>query len=522
MVLDGVILNKHQLMEQGEAWHETVSRLYDSQGNNFFRKFRGSFTGIFHSRREDKWIVFNDQLGTKHLYYTILDDELYLSSELRDLHALLRNNSLKVSLNKQSAYSLLTYGYMLGDNTLWKEIKKLDPGSCINVQNKEIRIQQYYKLPKASENDQRSRKELIDGIDEKFRAAVRLQFEKDREYSYRHLVALSGGLDSRMTSWVAHDMGYKDQINLTFSQTDYLDETTPKKIAEDLKHEWIFKALDNGLFLKDIDQAVEMTAGIILYYTIAHGNSFYKLLNFEHLGILHSGQLGDVIIGSFIKDFEDKEIGHKAFSKKLQSKLSEERTMSSIEEKENELLYRRGINGANSGLLPSQYYTETASPFCDIEFLEYCFSIPIKKRAGHSLYRDWMIEKYPGAAEYIWETTKKPVNAVVKKPRVLKIGGKKIPLKSIWPIILHKTGIRKRYSKKKRTKKSMQPLNYWYENDPELRNYLDRYFQDNLSYLEDAEEELKQDVIQLYETGTAFEKNMVLTLLSALKLGKGN
>lgn len=520
IVLDGVILNKNVLKKDNEEWHETVIRLYRAEGIHFLKKFRGSFIGLFYFKLEDKWIIFNDQLGTKPLFYNSSSNQFFLSAELRNLHHLFKSSGIKTSLNQQAAYSLLTYGYMLGENTLWTEIKKLSPGSCIVIQDRKIKIKQYYQLPKAPVNDPRSRKELIDGIDEKFRAAVRLQFDKDCEYGYKHLVALSGGLDSRMTSYVAHDMGFKNQINFTFSQTNYLDETIPKQIAEDLKHEWIFKALDNGLFLKDIDEAVEMTGGITLYYTIAHAISFCKFLNFENFGILHSGQLGDVIIGSYIRNIENMEIGQRAYSKKLQNKIEENKMMPSVEEKERALLYRRGFNGANSGLVATQYYTETTSPFYDIDFLEYCLSIPIAKRLEHSLYRDWVIEKYPGAAEYVWETTKKPVNAVIKKPKILKIGSRRIPIKSILPILLHKTGIRERYSKKKSTKSNMHPLNYWYDNDSELRNYLDTYFEQNLIYFEDGDENLKIDASNLYKTGTAIEKIMVLTLLSGLKLSK--
>ena len=520
IVIDGIILNKNILQKKNEEWHETVLRLYNSDGIHFLKKLRGSFNGLIFFKKENKWIIFNDQLGTKPLFFNCINSQLYLSTELKNLHDFFKNSGLKTSLNQQAAYTLLTYGYMLGDNTLWQEIKKLDPGSCIIIYNGKMDIQQYYKLPRAPKDDHRSRQELIDGIDQKFRSAIRLQFEKDKEYGYKHLVALSGGLDSRMTSYVAHDLGYRNQINLTFSQTNYLDETIPKKIAEDLKHEWIFKALDNGLFLKDIDEAVGITYGTTLYYTIAHALSFCKFLNFESFGILHSGQLGDVIISSFIKDYEDKEIGRKAYSKKLQSKIKENKVMPSIEEKERALLYRRGVNGANSGLVATQNFTETTSPFYDIDFLEYCLSIPIKKRSGHSLYRDWVIQKYPGAAAYIWETTKRPVNAEIKKPKIFRIGSRKIHLDSIWPIILHKTGIKKRYSRKKSTKSSMHPLNYWYENDPELKEYLDTYFEQNFIYLEDNEEDLKNDVSILYRKGTAFEKIMVLTLLSALKLSK--
>lgn len=74
-----------------------------------------------------------------------------------------------------------------------------------------------------------------------FKNAIKRAFEKDLEYGYKHLVALSGGLDSRMTAWVAHTMGYTNMLNYTFSQTDYLDEKVPKQITDKLKQSGCLK-----------------------------------------------------------------------------------------------------------------------------------------------------------------------------------------------------------------------------------------------------------------------------------------
>lgn len=123
----------------------------------------------------------------------------------------------------------------------------MNAGKYIKIENNKFEIKTYYELDNTPNYNQ-TEDEIIDNINELFRNAVKLEFEKDKEYRYKHIVALSGGLDSRMTTWVAHDMGYTDQLNYTFSQSDYLDETIAKEIARDLEHEWIFKFLDNGVF----------------------------------------------------------------------------------------------------------------------------------------------------------------------------------------------------------------------------------------------------------------------------------
>jgi asparagine synthase (glutamine-hydrolysing) len=104
---------------------------------------------------------------------------------------------------------------------------------------------------------------------------------------------------------------------VTFSQSNYYDETIPKKIASDLKHEWIFKSLDNGNFLYDLDTINLLTGGNVLFSSAAHSYSLYKYINFENFGLLHTGQLGDVIISSFFSssDYTGKaNIGDGAYS----------------------------------------------------------------------------------------------------------------------------------------------------------------------------------------------------------------
>ena len=300
IVLKGVILNKKALLEPSLNWEESITALYLKEGNAFFKKFRGSFCGAFYVKKENKWVVFTDHIGSRALYYYKKGNAFFISSVISEIYAFLKDNNLSYSLNIQSAYNLLSYGYMLGDDTLCDDIHKIMPGDYLCIRDGSIEMINYYKLPKSKLEGNVDEDQIIEMLDIKFREAIRLQFEKDREYSYKHLVTLSGGLDSRMTSWVAHQMGYVDQLNLTFSQNDYLDETIAKKIAAYLRHEWIFKALDNGTFLKDIDEISTISGGNALYYGLAHSNSIFKYLNYDTLGISHSGQLGDVIIGSFI------------------------------------------------------------------------------------------------------------------------------------------------------------------------------------------------------------------------------
>lgn len=505
IVLEGVVLNNHQLMKHGEKWEDTFVRLYETKGDVFFKNFRGSFSGLLYDKKKRKWLIFTDQIGSKHIYYTINNDNFLFTSEINDLYSCLKYNNLNFSLDEQSAYMLLSYGYMLVDNTLCTEIKKLLPGHYIKIEDNNFNIHQYFSLPDKY-NESITEEETIENIDNLFRDAIRLQFEKDIEYGYKHLVALSGGLDSRMTAWVAHEMGYTNQLNFTFSQSDYLDETIAKEISADLKHEWIFKALDNGLFLRDIDEINEMTGGNVLYYGLAHANSMLKYINFEKLGILHTGQVGGIIKG-YYSLLENLEYGG-SYSSKLLEKVNVNICNTNLIKYERDFLfYNRQVNGTLSGNLTSNNFTETISPYLLPELIYFCTSSKIKK---NQLMTKWILKKYPNAGNYVWENTKsklgqKQINIIYK--------GNKIPINKIFPLVLQKAGLKARPSS---TKKHMNPLEYWYNTNTDIKQFQDNYFNANIDKI--LSPDLKNDCMMLYNIGNAIEKNQVLTLLSAVKL----
>lgn len=49
--------------------------------------------------------------------------------------------------------------------------------------------------------------EIIQESDDRFRNAIRHEYDKDREYGYKHLTDLSSGLDSRMAMWIEKKWG---------------------------------------------------------------------------------------------------------------------------------------------------------------------------------------------------------------------------------------------------------------------------------------------------------------------------
>lgn len=512
LILDGMVLNKKKLLEDDAQsnWPQYLIREYQKRGNHFFDVMRGSFYGFLYDKQKNKWVIFSDHISSKPLYFAEYKNHICFANNYVELVNYLKQKNRKVTLNEQAAYLLLTYGYVFEDITITNEIKRLMVGYSAVIDNGKLRVEKFYTLK--NNPTEISEEDAIEEIDKKFKKVVQRAFEKDREYGYKHVATLSGGLDSRMTVWVAHKLGFTNQLNITFSQSDYLDESVAKQIAADLKHEWLFKALDNGNFLKNIDETTKLTGGNVLYYGLAHQMSLYQYINFNDLGILHSGQLGDVVLSTFYSSLNPNKqykFGDGAYSSELLSAVSGIKFKEDYPNEEIFKMYIRGFYGANQGLLCGMKYSETFSPFYDVDFMQFALSIPLKLRFNHHLYKKWIIKKYPEAAKYIWEKEKVPVNYHFW----IYIMGRQIPLKQIPHKILSRFGYRK-YGIN--SKNHMNPLEYWYQTNSQLKNYMDCYYRENIHML-DTWPQLKAHCERLYLKTKGSEKIQVLSLLGCAK-----
>lgn len=512
VITEGVILNSLQLIEKYKALNlkETIIKMYQNNGERFFCEFKGSFSGILCDKKEDKWIVYTNHFGDKQIFYLKLLDRIVFSSEMNWLIEYMKNCGIKYELDEIGAYFLLTYGYMLEDYTLVKEIKKLPSGSYLKIEKDNFSIERYFKVNNTPDNTQ-TEEEIIENVDRLFKTAVKLEFEKDKEYGYKHIASLSGGLDSRMTVWVADELGYSNQLNITFSQTNYLDERIAKEIATNLKHDWVFFSLDNGNYLiNTLEKMVLINYGNVLYGGAAHVNHAVSKINFENFGLYHTGQLGDVVLGTFYSTENPNEQyfpGSGAYSKKMINSNEKSFLKWKYPNKEIFDFYNRAFNGALSGNLPVQQYTEVTSPFLDKDLFSFSLHIPLKYRYEHRIYKKWILKKYPEAAKYVWEK----INGRITDFSV-KILGRKIALKAIPKKILTKI----LFGGSINTKWHMNPLDYWYKTNRDLRIFINEYYLQNINLLTSGK--VKSMCKELFEKGNLVEKIQVLTLLAAWRL----
>lgn len=266
----GVILNSsHLLMEYNcDGLAVLIVKLYLLKGEKFAAMLRGSFCIIIHDKRNEKWLIYTNQIGDKIIYYHFNRDLFVISDNIIRLSKYIKEKNTSINQDSIGAYNLLTYGFQIGSQTLVAEIKRLLPGCYIKVDKEaKFSINKYYSIQNIPEH-QIKESDLIEELDFKFHKAIELEFNKDKEYGYEHIAALSGGLDCRMTTFVAHSLGYNKVTNVTFSQSAYLDMTIAQDMIGYLKNDWIFRALDNGQCMTLIDGSYKSNRWCIHFFWI--------------------------------------------------------------------------------------------------------------------------------------------------------------------------------------------------------------------------------------------------------------
>ncbi len=502
IVTEGVITNLKALTEEFKAKDYTTLLLHLIKEKTFFNKFKGHFSGFIYYKKTGNCFAFNNHTGSKKLFYFSNSDYLLFGSDLYTLHEALKSLKIKTTPDIEAAYLLLSSGFMMSDFTLIKEIKQICAGQYAKLIDNNITIDSYFHLSEISENSL-NKKDIIEKIDYLFQKAIQYEYSIDENYKLNSISTLSGGLDSRMTTLIAHKLGF-NQTCLNFSEMGYADQIIANEISDKYKLKLHFVPLKADSLI-NIDKVILVNDGLTIYTGASHVFEALKNLNIQNTGLIHTGILGDAIFGSYLrkKEIEAPDINNGSYSMLMSIKTASLKRKIAADYTSDEVFkfYTRGFHGINNGFLYFDLLGETTSAFLEPEFLKFVLSIPREFRIKECIYIDWIHNLQPTCGDFIWENQGgKPTNNEILRSfyRYKRAIIKRLPFKSMW-------------------KNNMNPEQLWYDKNPNVKQYLDTYYQNHL-YLADFNKELLTDLTKMYNTGTITEKTQVLTLLAAYKL----
>lgn len=207
---------------------EVIINAYKHWGISCVKKFNGMFSFSLWDVNKKKLYLVRDRMGEKPLYFFHNYNTLVFSSEIMSL---IKHPFIGREINNNALFQYLSLNYTLSNNSLLKDVYKLEPGSILAFENnKPLKITKYwelanhYKKAKLNSNLNELSYELEDLIDK----SVKMRMIADVPVG----AFLSGGIDS---SFVVSSMTKFNKIdkiktfsagfkNISFDELKYAKE----------------------------------------------------------------------------------------------------------------------------------------------------------------------------------------------------------------------------------------------------------------------------------------------------------
>lgn len=234
-VFNGEIYNfrelRQQLQRRGHIFStqtdtEVIVHAYEEYGRNFPQYLNGMFAIALHDTVQSKLFLVRDHLGIKPLYYAYSNQHLVWGSEIK---AVLASGLVERSLDMNAMGEFFAWEYIPGEATLFQQIRKLKPGSRLEIDLAQPRCEpvSFWDIPKTQEDDTLSTIDWQEKVTNKLQQSVQQQMVSDVPLG----AFLSGGVDS---SLIVALMGAAKTFSIGFDEPSYNELDWAQRVADHL------------------------------------------------------------------------------------------------------------------------------------------------------------------------------------------------------------------------------------------------------------------------------------------------
>lgn len=483
---------------------QKIQELLRETNNSEIAKIHGQYACMHWDNAAQELRVYSSVNNNMRVYYYHQGETIIVASSIKLIVGVLKQNGITCHPDELGSRMLLTFGYMLRNNTNIAEIRLLGAGHYLCYQNGQFERKQYYRFN--TNPLYYTYKGALNDLNDLFVNAVKLAVERDGQQ--RHFSFISGGVDSRLVLWTLHNMKLKNVDCLNYSQPGYLDNVIGTQISKTLGYKCSFFSLEGGEFLKNIDRGLGYNEGQIVLHGAAHLHTAIQTMPLEKYGILHSGQIGDISKGSFMTAGRRNKLNFSVDprSKRLLPTILPEleKYASDYSTHEHFVLESLGFNCNTNGDLASSEFTYSLAPFMDPTFMQYELNIAPELRVGARMHLYWIRKCFPEAAKFKWEKINCRVNVPYWQTRLSY---------NVW------RGTDKIIRKitKRPNQLSMNPFEYWWVSNPSLREFFKPRFRIPEALLPVISKELAEDINMMFNLGSFGEKLQAYTAVRSLE-----
>lgn len=248
-----------ELVKRGHTFRtrcdtEVIVHAWEEWGVDCLARFNGMFAFAVWDKRQKTLFIARDRLGVKPLYYAELaDGRIVFGSELK---ALLVHPDVQHRIDPQAVEEYFAFGYVPDPKTIYRDVRKLEPGAYICVRRGDpVKPVRYWEVPLAGER-------VMPGTPEDWAHELRARLQ---ESVRKRLVSdvplgafLSGGIDSSAVVALMREIGTDKLLtcSIGFREPQYDESEFARMVAEgkqtDHKTE-VVEASDYSLLEKLVD-----------------------------------------------------------------------------------------------------------------------------------------------------------------------------------------------------------------------------------------------------------------------------
>ena len=306
IVYNGEIYNyielKEELKNRGNRFKttsdtEVILHMYKEYGDGFINDLNGMFAFVIYDRQNKRLLIAKDHFGIKPLYWYEDKKQFVFGSEIK---AILNHTEIKAIPDKVNLYEYLTFQFILGEGTMFKNVHKVLPGHYMTYDLDTGRLKRIkYWEPDFRIDRFHTEEYYIVRLGEILDQTISQQLRSDVPVgSY-----LSGGLDSSFVTILSASKYGSQFKSFTgafdegpeFNELEYAREAA--RVANSILYEIVpteKQFIDNlPRLIWHLDEPVA-GPGVFPQYIVS------KLAS-EHVKVVLGGQGGDEIFGGYAR-----------------------------------------------------------------------------------------------------------------------------------------------------------------------------------------------------------------------------
>jgi asparagine synthase (glutamine-hydrolysing) len=290
------LVRHHNFRTQSDT--EVILHLYEELGERCLERLNGMFAFAIWDARQQRLFAARDRVGIKPFYYSLDNEQLVFASEPK---AMIAAGFTAPEPDAQGLEEYLTFQFCLGDRTLFRDIRKLEPGHYMTfrpTRDQQPAVVCYWDYKYELDfhhTDEYFREQLVWLLND----SIRMQLRSDVPVGAH----CSGGLDSStVVTLAAKQFPHRFQtFTGAFREGPQYDETRYARAVADgigaLYHEiWPTAAefvdvMPNLIYMMDEPAA---GPGLFPQYCVS------KLAR-AHVKVVLGGQGGDELFGGYAR-----------------------------------------------------------------------------------------------------------------------------------------------------------------------------------------------------------------------------